>query len=230
MIIGKGMVASALKEISGWDDDVIFSSGVSNSGELDQHNYQREVELVKSYLTKVKHPASFVYFSTISIFDPSKAENAYIRHKLFIEDLIQNSSVNYLILRLPNLVGFSKNPNTLTNYFANSIRQNSTIILNAHAIRHLIDVADLSSILHSIKNKFGQDQIIVNVNTNSPLTARKIIAWIEVALKKNAIIQKNLETEDLKICNENRFESSLNYQWNINEDYHRKLFMKYYST
>ena len=76
MIVGKGMVAGALKDISGWDDDILFSSGVSNSGEKDEKNFQKEVELVKSNLVKLSSNGSFVYFSSTSIFNPLKKKQS----------------------------------------------------------------------------------------------------------------------------------------------------------
>ena len=224
------MVASALKEISGWENDILFASGVSNSGEQSDNNYQREIDLVKLYLGKIIQPASFVYFSTSSIFDPSKAMNPYILHKLKIEALIKNSSVNYLIVRLPNLVGYSDNPNTLTNYFADSIRLNRPIILKSQAIRHLIDAKDLAAILCDIKSKFGTDKIVVNVETSNPLRAEQILVMIENGMNKKAIIQNPVEARELDSGNKDLKSSSVNYRFNTEIDYHRNLLMKYYST
>ena len=114
------MVAGALKDISGWEEDILFSSGVSNSGELASSAFLKETNLVESFIHKLSPDSSFVYFSTTSIFDTSKLSNPYIIHKLSIEKLLKESNINFLIVRLPNLVGFSTNPHTLTNYFADS--------------------------------------------------------------------------------------------------------------
>jgi nucleoside-diphosphate-sugar epimerase len=229
VIIGKGMIAGAIEGMSGWESDILFSSGVSNSGERDRSAFQKELDLVECFLQKVQAGAAFVYFSTTSIFDPEKVDSPYIVHKLHIEQLIKESNNNYLIIRLPNLVGRSKNPHTLTNFFAQSIRTGSPIRLKANAVRHLIDVADLATILNDIKTKFGKQKITVNVETDRPLTAEKILLLMEEVMSKKAGIiplpaaKKGTET---LIPADN---SSIHYLFNTNENYHRDLFRKYYS-
>ena len=223
------MVAGALKEISGWDNDILFSSGVSNSAEQKKENFQKEIDLVNLHLEKLIYPASFVYFSTTSIFDPFKRGNSYINHKLKIEDLIKTSNLNYLIVRLPNLVGFSSNPNTLTNFFADSVRLERKIQLNQNAIRHLIDADDLPSILNDIKNYFGKNKLTVNVETDRPLSAQQILLLIEEVLKKKAYIQPLNEEAKLKVNEIDINISATNYIWKTMDDYHKNLMKKYYS-
>ena len=223
------MVASALKNLSGWENDILFSSGVSNSGEQNEINFHREIELVKLYLEKITNPASFVYFSTTSIFDPLKKHSSYILHKLKIEKLIKASERNFLIIRLPNLVGFSSNPNTLTNFFADSIRLERKIQLNRSAIRHLIDVADLSLILNDLKDIYGNKKITVNVETDKPLSADLILNLLEEILLKKAFVQPISESAELKGYENDLNISSIKYIWKTKEDYHKNLLKKYYS-
>ncbi len=222
------MVAGALKDISGWDNDILFSSGVSNSEEKDEKNFQKEVDLVKSNLARLTSKGSFVYFSTTSIFNPLKKSNPYVLHKLKIEKLIKDSNLNYLIIRLPNLVGFSANPNTLTNYFAESIRLGRAINLNQKAFRHLIDASDLSGILNDVKNNFGKNKHIINIETDRPISAQQIILYMEDAIQKKAIINPSAENEDLEKIDSHFDDSSINYIWKLREDYHKSLLKKYY--
>lgn len=223
------MVARALKDIPGWDSDILFSSGVSNSGEKDEKNYQKEAELVKSNLAKLISPGCFVYFSSTSIFNPLKKNNPYVLHKLKIENIIKDSKQNYLIIRLPNLVGFSTNPNTITNYFADSIRLGRTISLNQKAFRHLIDASDLPGILSDVKNKFGTNKNLINIETDKPISAHQIILFMEEALQKKAIINPTSEKEDMEKINLHLGGASLNYIWKLRDDYHKSLLKKYYS-
>ncbi len=222
------MVASALKNLSGWENDILFSSGVSNSGEQDEVNFQRETELVKYHLERIVNPANFVYFSTTSIFDPLKKNNSYILHKLKIEKLIKASNVNHLIIRLPNLVGFSSNPNTLTNFFADSIRLERKIQLNPGAIRHLIDVVDLPSILNDLKSIYGNDKTTVNVETDKPLSVAVILNLLEEVLLKKAIVQTMDNSSEWKGYENDLNISSIKYIWKTKENYHRNLLKKYY--
>ena len=228
MIVGKGMVAGALKDIAGWDADILFSSGVSNSGERDINAFLKERNLITDYLEKLSPGSTFVYFSTTSIFDPSKAANPYIVHKQNIEKFLIDSNVNYLILRLPNLVGNSSNPHTLTNFFVNSIKSGRLISLHSRAIRHLIDVADLTSILSDVKDKYGKSRRIVNVETDKPLSAAQILNYLEQTLDMKAIVRVADDQQiEERIIRDNR---SVNYIWKLGPDYHKFLFKKYYSS
>lgn len=223
------MVAGALKDISGWDNDILFSSGVSNSGEKDEKNFQKEIELVKSNLAKLTSNGSFIYFSSTSIFNQLKKNNPYVLHKLKIEKLIKDSNLNYLIIRLPNLVGFSTNPNTLTNYFADSIRLGRAINLNQKAFRHLIDASDLPGILNDVKNNFGKNRHIINIETDKPISAQQIIFCMEDAIQKKAIINPTVVNEDQEKIDSHLSDTSINYIWKIRDDYHKSLLKKYYS-
>lgn len=229
MIVGNGMVAGALKDISGWEEDVLFSSGVSNSGELAGSAFEKEINLIKTYINKLTLGSTFVYFSTTSIFDPSKSSNPYIIHKLLIEKLLRESNIDFLIVRLPNLVGISTNPHTLTNFFADSIRRSKLITLKSGAIRHIIDVADLSVILNDIKRKFGKKKITVNVETDKPLSADQILGFLEEALGKKANIQIVPENNTGLTKETVDNNGTLSFIWKTGENYHKELFKKYYS-
>ena len=222
------MVAGALKDISGWEEDILFTSGVSNSGELAGSAFLKETNLVESYINKISPDSSFVYFSTTSIFDNSKVTNPYIIHKLSIEKLLKESNVDFLIVRLPNLVGFSTNPHTLTNFFADSIRQGRLITLRNGAIRHLIDVADLSVILNDIKRKFGKKRITVNVNTDKPLSADQILELMEETLGKKANCQTISEKNSGIPLEEVDNNGTINFLWKTGKNYHKEMFKKYY--
>ena len=226
MIIGSGMVAGACRKLAGWDKDVLFASGVSNSSEKDEELFRRELMLVAEGMKSVNGQGSFIYFSTTSIFDVSKSESPYILHKLRIEKIIRDSGLPHMIVRLPNLVGHSNNPNTLTNYFAQRIRSGKSIRLYSNAKRHLIDVDDLADILGELRKRYGHGSLTVNVNTDRPLTPREILSWLEEAIGMKAVIASEVETGygELPVS-----DSSASFVWNTPEYYHRDLMRKYYS-
>ena len=222
------MVASACKALKGWEDDIIYASGVSNSSETRKELFDREIELINSCLKELKRDCSFIYFSTTSIQNVSKKHCHYIIHKLSIEAMLRNSGHNYLILRLPNLVGNSRNPHTLTNFFADSIQSSKPFKLTKNAIRHLIDANDLASILNDIKDKFGKTGAIVNVETNRPLTARQILDLMEGVLHKKADV---IESEDPSLKDNYAIDdnSIVKYIFETSDSYHRDLIRKYYA-
>jgi dTDP-4-dehydrorhamnose reductase len=145
MILGRGLIATAFKN-SVFDSPlyVVFASGVSNSMESDPKAFARELALLDSSIAK---NTTILYFSTTSIFDPTKQDTPYIQHKLTIEKHIREKADSYIITRLPILVGHTPNPHTLINYMVEAIREKKKLDVHARACRHLLDIDDLVNIL-----------------------------------------------------------------------------------
>src|SRR3990167_7103610 len=101
MIIGNGDLASGIPDR---DDLLFFCSGVSNSQELRESEYQREINLLLEQ-DKTKH---IVYFSTLALF---YSKTRYTKHKQYMEYLIKDNFRNWTIIRLGNIT-WGKNPNT----------------------------------------------------------------------------------------------------------------------
>ncbi|WP_294225250.1 hypothetical protein [uncultured Chryseobacterium sp.] len=145
MILGKGLIANALKKID-TDDYLFFASGVSNSLETRSTEFEREFSLLKSSIEN--HPdCQLVYFSTLSINDQSKQDSPYVLHKLQLEDYIKNNTCSYSILRIGNIVGNGGNPNTLFNFLKAQISQENTFTIHQRARRLLLDIDDVSKFL-----------------------------------------------------------------------------------
>ena len=100
-------------------------------------NIKREKHLIKTFFPSEK---LFVYFSTCSIFDKTLEKSLYVKHKLEIEKLIKNNFTNYFILRLPNIIGKTKNQNTFFNYFHRAIVNKNEIQIQKNNIRYFLDV------------------------------------------------------------------------------------------
>lgn len=107
MIIGNGDIASVLKEVDR-DDLVFFASGVSNSKETRQSEFQRELDLLKEQ----NRGQRLVYFSSLSIF---YSDTDYAKHKRFMESAVKALFYDHVIIRLGN-IAFGDNPHTLINY------------------------------------------------------------------------------------------------------------------
>ena len=105
MIIGDGDIASALPDRK---DLLFFASGVSNSQETRESEYQREEDL----LLKQDQRNHFVYFSSLAIF---YSNTRYTKHKLKMENRVKEKFPAYTIIRLGNII-WGDNPHTLINY------------------------------------------------------------------------------------------------------------------
>ena len=114
MIIGHGDIASIL-QTKDREDRIYFASGVSNSLEERESEYQREIGLLFTLLSEQKH---LVYFSSLCVF---YSNTRYAEHKKAMENWIKKLFHNYTIMRMGNIT-WGTNPNTLINFIKNKIR------------------------------------------------------------------------------------------------------------
>lgn len=180
MILGRGLIATAFKN-SVFDSPlyVVFASGVSNSSESDPKAYAREMALLDSSIAK---NTTILYFSTTSIFDPTKQDTPYIQHKISIEKEIRERADSYMIIRLPILVGHTPNPNTLINFMVSAIREQRPVEVHAKACRHLLDIDDLVPLL----TPYAFDPQIretLNIPGSQNIQVPVLISKIEINLK-----------------------------------------------
>lgn len=110
-IIGHGDIAQALQEVEP-KGMVFFASGVSNSGETRESEFQRERELLLSQ--DLFHYQRLVYFGSLSTFY-TYPDTPYTAHKKEMEGLVKDNFDKYCIVRLGN-ISWGNNPHTLINF------------------------------------------------------------------------------------------------------------------
>lgn len=176
MIIGNGLIATAFRYSNiNHDNLTIYASGVSKSKESRIEEYNREYALIQEHIYNNK----FIYFSSCSVL--SNIDTEYSRHKKNIENYIQRQCKDYLILRLPNIVGIPNNNSQLLNYMYYSLINQNTIKINIDCIRHLIDVEDLPKIVQ-ILNDINIKPKIVNIAFDNGITLDKVVDNIETVV------------------------------------------------
>jgi len=178
MIVGRGLLASAFDaqaiEASG---ATLFASGVSNSSETDSAAYGRERDLLAEHLSSAR--GRFVYFSTCSIEDPDRGNDHYARHKVRMERMVMDHSGGYLILRLPQVVGRTGNPHTLTNFLADRLRRGESIPIWSGAIRCLIDVEHVAALTMSLLADTFPRQLMDTLAPPEVITMRELVDTME---------------------------------------------------
>jgi nucleoside-diphosphate-sugar epimerase len=186
VIIGNGLLARSfaadrLAELKA----TVFASGVSNSSETDPTAFEREGHLLVKALNNAQ--GRFVYFSTCSVTDPDRVETHYVRHKLKMERLIAERD-EYLILRLPQVVGRTDNPHTLSNYLASRIRNAEPLHIWVKAVRCLIDVEDVARLtLHLVENRL-ETSTALDLAPPENVTLLELVSMLEATLDKKATI------------------------------------------
>lgn len=182
MIIGNGLLAQAFSSAFSTEHNlIVFASGVANSRETRPEQFARERALLESALDQDKF---MVYFSTCSIHDVELAASPYVLHKQAMEELILERATQKAIFRLPQVVGHTPNPNTLTNYLYRQIKDGTPFQIWRHARRNLIDVDDIAAIICQLVRSHQADGVITNIASPASIAIPDLVAVFESLLDK----------------------------------------------
>lgn len=181
-IIGNGLIANAIKKNIKSENFGFFCSGVSNSKEKNIEEFEREKETFYNFSNLFDKSKTLVYFSTFSIFDKTPINLEYKKHKKEMENIVSELE-NHLIIRLPNVIGIGGNPNTMFNFFKNSIINQNELVIQIDSYRNLLDLDDVVCFLKSMKNDTSKIvnlihpvsfKVIDIVNTMSEIMNKKV--------------------------------------------------------
>lgn len=227
MVVGNGLIAQAFSSFKDIQEITIFASGVSNSNVVNVSELEREIKLLTEYLNK---DACLVYFSTVSLYDSSVENSQYIQHKRTVEALITEKCKDYLILRIPIVVGNSSNIHTLTNNLVSQIRNSSALRVFKKASRYLMDIDSIVETVTPIILDKTHHNSIWNICFNNRINIEEIIATLEEIL--NTEVEK--EYLDKGCCYEvpnQKFITYLNsVGYEVPKDYIKLTLQKYYSN
>lgn len=226
MIVGNGLIATAFKKSDiDFSEYVIFASGVSNSKLKDQNEFEKEFLLIKEYLNTEK---KFIYFSSIHMLDPSQNTSMYVEHKIKIEKFIQMNFNNYIIYRLPIVVGKGGNEKSLFNFLYYSIVNKINMEILVDSFRYIIDVED---VVHFVVNTRHVNNNIINLVFDQPCNIMDLINVFEKVLQIKSVYTKHKGGDFFQVDN-NELKISLSNpkilpEYSSNE-YLKKVIKKYY--
>jgi hypothetical protein len=229
-IIGSGFLAkSFLKRIKKINNNtVIFVSGVSNSSSLKKKEYAREAKKIKNL--NIKKESLLVYFSSCGIMDPSRRKKSYFQHKERMEKIIKKIFNNFLIIRLPEVVGRSKNKNTLVNFFYNKIVSGEKFYIFKNSKRNLINIIDVVKISIFLMNSRNLKNDTVNVANPKFYDPLKIVKNLEKNLSKKGkyeVIDKKTKHWSIDLRKIKKLIP--NYSNMFKKDYLIKILKHYYT-
>lgn len=223
------MIAKAFASYKDRSEIVIFASGVSNSLNLSDAAFNREINLIQDSLTN-NPECLFIYFSTCSINDASLQHSAYVKHKKKIEEYIVANHAPYIIFRLTNPVGNTNNTNTVINYFINNVTKQHHFEVWENASRNLIDIDDMYIICNEIIEQHLFLNSIVNIANPQSYPVPFIVELIEKYFNKKGMYS-SLKKGSGPVIDVSAIEP-LFRKFNINfeADYLTKLLQKYFPT
>lgn len=227
MVIGNGMIAKEFENYRIDERIVIFASGVSDSTNTDNREFEREKNLIIETLHAGKGKL-FVYFSTCSIDDASMQSSAYVQHKIKMEGLIMGNHMPYIIFRLTNPVGKTNNTHTVVNFFIKNITEKHQFAVWKNATRNLIDIDHL----YLICNEILQKRLFINSIVNIANPKNYPVVFIIENIEKQFAIAGNYALIDKgggPLINTVNIEPLFKkYNINFDEHYLSNLLQKYF--
>lgn len=237
-IIGNGMIANAfINNCRSFDFPLyVFASGVSNSLCEEENEFNREIDLLKNTLLEcLRHDGTIVYFSSAGALysssnEPSKEtdfpcpKTLYGKHKLFCEDLIRDSNVNYLIARLPNVVGKTKNTKQLIPFLVHSARAGFVKLLE-NARRDIIDIDDVSRIIFALLD-CSQRNLTLNIASGNSILVLDIFKEIQSILRLHPKVEI-IKAGDVHLFDVSLMKSLLPGNFFFEKNYYKKVIKKY---
>jgi len=147
----------------------------------------------------------------------------YINHKKNIEKYIIENISSYVVIRLPNVVGFSDNPYTFFNYFKNKILFDEEILVQSDASRYLIDLRDIVRLIPIILKDDVSLNSIINMAFQNQMSVIDIIKIYENVLNLKAKVKiipggSSYEIDNklfLEILNSNSIDCIDNYNYSV---------------
>lgn len=228
MIVGRGLLAHAFaSHFEANAGVVIFASGVSNSLETRESEFEREHTLLRQTLD---HDARrFVYFSSCGAIAPEAELTPYMRHKRCMESLVLAKS-NGLVLRLPQVVGKTGNSHTLTNFLYNHITSGEHFTVWAHAERNLIDIDDIARIGNKLVDELPAVPAAISIAALESLPMPRIIRIFERVLGKTANCTYVDKGAPMPVDTLQVQETSASLGIDLGGDYVERVIAKYYAA
>ena len=221
-IIGSGFIAARFKKYHKFlkkKKIIIYAAGISNSLEVNKKNLEREVLKIKNFIHNNKK--KLIYISTCSVNDESRRRKLYVKNKIKIEKIIKQESKEYMIIRLPEIIGKNKNPNTLTNFFYNKIVKDESFNVFKNSRRNLLDVDDAIKNCIKIIRSYRKNKKVINLLNKKFNTPLQIVNNFEKILKKKGIYK--LQNNKIK-----KWSLKNNYYIYSKKNYLIKSLKKYY--
>ena len=221
-IIGSGFIATRFKKnVKNYKryNVAIYASGISNSLEKNKNNLKKEINKIWKFLKS--NTKQIIYISTYSVLDKSRKNKPYVKNKIKIEKIIKKSAKSYLIIRLPEIIGKNKNPNTLTNFFYKKIYNNKFFFLFENTKRNILDVDDAINKSTKLIKKYYKKRKTINLLNKTFYKPEEIVKTFEKILQKKALYKK-------KKLSKNSFNLRNSYFINFNKNYLIKVLRKYY--
>jgi len=229
-LIGNGFIGKNLKKITFKlsKNYLIYCAGVSNSKSTDKKLYKKEIAKLNKIISQTNNRIIFAYISTTSVNDKNHNKNMYVKNKMKIESIIKKKIKNYIIIRLPQIIGKANNPNIISNYIFERIKKGQSFNAWANVERNFLDIDDIKKIIKYILNKKFNKSFSINIYNSKSINIIRFINIFSNILEKGAIYKKIHISRKIKGKNK-IYKKDKNFIFATKKNYMRNILKKYYT-
>lgn len=178
-VFGSGAIASRFASYTLQSRYLIFAGNIHDSAISKPDDISAEESALKVALAGLSGKQTLVYFSSCSIDDITQERSPYVIHKKFAEQLICASAANYLIIRLPQVIGLMETEGGLVNTLVKAFRDGDRFDLWERARRNFIDLDDVYAIVHHILQECDVQNTVINVASPYPTPVTEFVSVLE---------------------------------------------------
>lgn len=226
MIVGTGLLAQAFQSrYANNDEVVIFASGVSNSLESDASAFAKEQTLLTEILASDRRRV--VYFGSCGVVNQEELLSPYMQHKQDMERLVTEYPGG-LVLRLPQVVGKTSNPNTLTNFIRDRILSGIAFTIWGRAERNLIDIDDIVAIGSVAIDSRTLNSQPINIAADHSILVLEIVDIFERVMQRRANCTIEDKGSALRIDSSQASATAIKLGIDFGHGYAERVIRKYY--
>ncbi|MGN6605065.1 MAG: NAD-dependent epimerase/dehydratase family protein [Ginsengibacter sp.] len=227
MIVGRGLLAKALREID-QDSYLFYVNGISNSviENIGEDNFEmNEITAI----ARKNYGKTFVYFSTIQLNSKDNYQRPYVIHKIKMEELVKRLFPDYVIIRTSNIIGNNPwNTHTLFNYLYNSLTEGEKISVIDSASRNILDVDHFIKLTNHYLTHYKKQPATVNIVNSRSYRMVEIVSTFE-KLFESKFVKDNIPVVIAKFEAPCLFSAKLMQECGIESDnYLADVVKKYY--
>lgn len=224
-IIGRGFIGKSLnsiKKLIKKKGFVIYAAGISNSKIDSKKELKREIKLFRSFAVK-NYLKKVIFISTTDVTHNLTNRSEYVKNKINIENLIKRKFKYYIIVRLPQIIGKTRNNNTLIQNFYHKIKYGKKIIILKKYKRNILDIDDVLKALKVILKTKSNKNTIITLSNKYFINPIDIVRIFEKKLNKKA---KYLFKESPKQIWPLNYEKNSKYFKKANVRFNRNYLLK----
>lgn len=167
-----------------------------------------------------------VYFGSCNVVNPLQ-DSPYFQHKRAMESLVVAHPAG-IVLRLPQVVGKTRNPNTLTNFLRDRILAGESLTVWTQACRNLIDIEDVVRIAAQLFSESEPVPKVTSIASPWSLPMTEIVRLFESVLGRQARVIAVNRGEDMSIDTDLAQRLAQHIGLDFGPNYPLRVIQKYY--